>query len=187
MESKRVFVALLFLLFVFYGCLDFSKVSYRGLPITIEHEKGTVRSGVDREGNPWQQEMFHHYGYFEGIMGADGKELDVYYNPDGKSDKIFRVIQLDTLTGKFDEYKIMIGFDTIEDAKQGYLVHYPDGWVGFGGIEEITLEYIKREKALDELTKQAQELGFYDTQLDIANKVMEEDKDVLKELSDEKD
>ena len=39
--------------------------------------------------------------------------------------------------------KIMIGFDTIEDAKQGYLVHYPDEWIGFGGIEEITLEEIK--------------------------------------------
>ena len=143
MEVKRLFVALLFLLFVFYSCLDFSKVSYRGLPITIEYEKGTIRSGVDKEGNPWQQEMFHHYGYFDNTMGADGKELDVYYNPDGKSDKIFRIIQLDTLTGKFDEYKIMIGFDTIENAKQGYLVHYPDEWIGFGGIEEITLEEIK--------------------------------------------
>ena len=153
MEVKRLFVALLFLLFVFYSCLDLGTIYrqfslsggilYHGLPITIEYEKGTIRSGVDREGNPWQQEMFHHYGYFDGIMGFDGKELDVYYNPDGKSDKIFRVIQLDTLTGKFDEYKIMIGFDTIEDAKQGYLVHYPDEWVGFGGIEEITLEEIK--------------------------------------------
>ena len=145
MEVKRVFVTLLFLLFVFYGCLDFSKVSYRGLPITIEYEKGTIRSG-DREGNPWQQEMFHHYGYFEGIMGADGKELDVYYNPDGKSDKIFRIIQLDTLTKEFDEYKIMIGFDTIEDAKQGYLVHYPDEWIGFGGIEEISLKELINER-----------------------------------------
>jgi hypothetical protein len=144
MEVKRVFVTLLFLLFVFYGCLDFNKVSYRGLPITIEYEKGTIRSG-DREGNPWQQEMFHHYGYFEGIMGADGKELDVYYNPDGKSDKIFRIIQLDTLTKEFDEYKIMIGFDTIEDAKQGYLVHYPDEWIGFGGIEEISLKELTNE------------------------------------------
>ena len=145
MEVNRVFVTLLFLLFVFYGCLDFSKVSYRGLPITIEYEKGTIRSGIDREGNPWQQEMFHHYGYFEGIMGADGKELDVYYNPDGKSDKIFRIIQLDTLTKEFDEYKIMIGFDTIEDAKQGYLVHYPDEWISFGGIEEISLKELTND------------------------------------------
>ena len=34
----------------------------------------------------------------------------------------------------------MLGFSTIEDAKQGYLVHYPDGWVGFGGIEEISFK-----------------------------------------------
>ena len=155
MQIKRLFVALLFLLFVFYSCLDLGTIYrqfllsggilYYGLPITIEYEKGTVRSGVDREGNPWQQEMFHHYGYFEGIMGGDGKELDVYYNPDGKSDKIFRVIQLDTLTKEFDEYKIMIGFETIEDAKQGYLVHYPDEWIGFGGIEEISLKELTNE------------------------------------------
>ena len=46
--------------------------------------------------------------------------------------------------------------------------------------------FAERNKTLDELTKQAQELGFYDTQLDIANKVMEEDKEVLKELSDDR-
>ena len=67
--------------------------------------------------------MFHHYGYFEGSMGADGKELDVYCNPDNYSNKIFRIIQLDVLTKDFDEYKIMIGFDNSEDAKQGYLIH----------------------------------------------------------------
>ena len=46
---------------------------------------------------------------------------------------------------EFDEYKIMIGFDTIEDAKQGYLVHYPDEWIGFGGIEEISLKELTNE------------------------------------------
>ena len=113
MQVKRLFVALLFLLFVFYSCLDFTEVSYRGLPITIEYKKGTVRSGIDKEGNPWQQEMFYHYGYFNNILGEDCEELDVYYNPDGKSDKIFRITQLDVLTKEFDEYKIMLGFSTI--------------------------------------------------------------------------
>lgn len=146
MQIKRLFIALLFLLFVFYGCLDFSKVSYRGLPITIEYKKGTVRSGIDKEGNPWQQEMFHHYGYFTNILGEDCEELDVYYNPDSKSDKIFRITQLDVLTKEFDEYKIMLGFSNIEDAKQGYLVHYPDEWIGFGGIEEITFKELTNER-----------------------------------------
>ena len=37
----------------------------------------------------------------------------------------------------------MIGFDNIEDAEQGYLIHYPDDWAGYGGIEEITFEEIR--------------------------------------------
>ena len=134
-------VVLAVAVFLYYNNLQESyKTSFRGLPITIEFRKGDVKSGTDVFGNKWEKVLKHHYGYFDGIMGFDGKELDVYYNPDGKSDKIFRVIQLDTLTGKFDEYKIMIGFDTIEDAKQGYLVHYPDEWIGFVGIEEISLK-----------------------------------------------
>ena len=88
--------------------------------------------------------MFHHYGYFNNILGEDCEELDVYYNPDGKSDKIFRITQLDVLTKEFDEYKIMLGFSNIEDAKQGYLVHYPDGWVGFGGIEQISFKDLSK-------------------------------------------
>jgi hypothetical protein len=87
--------------------------------------------------------MFHHYGYFDGIVGADGKELDVYYNPDSYSSTIFRITQLDVLTKDFDEYKIMIGFDNMEDAKQAYLIHYPKGWAGYGGVEEISFEEIK--------------------------------------------
>ena len=140
---KTIWMTLGLIAATFVSFAESSRFEYVGLPIIIEHPKGSVRSGTDVEGNYWEQEMFHHYGYFDNTMGADGKELDVYYNPDGKSDKIFRIIQLDTLTGKFDEYKIMIGFDTIENAKQGYLVHYPDEWIGFGGIEEITLEEIK--------------------------------------------
>ena len=128
---------------IFVSFTEYSRFEYRGLPITIEHMKGSVRSGTDVEGNYWEQEMFHHYGYFDGIMGADGKELDVYCNPDNYSNKIFRIIQLDALTKDFDEYKIMIGFDNVEDAKQGYLIHYPDDWAGYGGIEEISFEEIK--------------------------------------------
>ena len=136
-------ISLITITAILFVCLDFGKPHYRGLPITIEYKKGTVRSGVDREGNPWSQKMFYHYGYFDNITGADGKALDFYLNPDSRSDKLFRIIQLDILTKKFDEYKIMIGFDNVEDAKQGYLIHYPDDWAGYGGIEEITLEEIK--------------------------------------------
>jgi len=39
-----------------------------------------------------------------------------------------------------------------------------------------------RELAMIELVRQSEEMGFYDTQMSVANKVMEEDKEVLKEL-----
>ena len=42
-----------------------------------------------------------------------------------------------------------------------------------------------RELAMIELVRQSEEMGLYDTQMNIANKVMEKDKDVLKELTNE--
>ena len=125
-----------------YNELD-SKTSFRGLPITIEYRKGDTKSGTDVFGNDWKKTMIHDYGYFDGIMGADGKELDFYMNPDSISDNIFRVTQLNVLTKEFDEYKIMLNFESIGDARVGYLKNYPKDWKGFGGIEEITLEDIK--------------------------------------------
>ena len=126
----------------YYNELD-SKTSFRGLPITIEHRKGDTKSGTDVFGNNWKKTMLHDYGYFDGIMGADGKELDFYMNPDAIADKIFRVTQLNVLTKEFDEYKIMLNFESIDDARVGYLKNYPKDWKGFGGIEGITLEDIK--------------------------------------------
>lgn len=110
------------------------------LKITIENHRGSIRSGIDRKGNPWQQKMFHHYGYFNEIMGKDGNNLDFYLNPDNKQYKIFKITQINELTKEFDEHKIMIGFENIQDALEGYLIHYPKNWQGFGKIEEINFE-----------------------------------------------
>ena len=60
--------------------------------------------------------MLYDYGYFDDIMGADGQELDVYINPDTRTDKIFRITQLNVKTQEFDEYKIMLNFESIDDA-----------------------------------------------------------------------
>ena len=127
-----------------YNELD-SKTNFRGLPITIEYRKGDTKSGTDVFGNDWKKTMIHDYGYFDGIMGADGQELDFYMNPDSISDKIFRITQLNVLTKEFDEYKIMIGFDSADEAKKEYLLHYPDNWQGCGGVKEISLKELTNE------------------------------------------
>ncbi|MDC4801367.1 hypothetical protein NQ814_17690, partial [Acinetobacter baumannii] len=49
-----------------------------GLRIAIENPAGSIRSGKDQEGNLWQVQMKHHYGYIEDTTGADGDELDVF-------------------------------------------------------------------------------------------------------------
>ena len=136
---------ILFTLCIFVGCSAKTSINYNGLPITIEYKKGTVRSGVDREGNDWQQKMFHHYGHFDDIVGADGEKLDVYVNAGVRSNKLFRITQLNVLTKEFDEYKIMVAFKDEEHAKRGYLIHYPDNWEGYGGIEEISFMELVNE------------------------------------------
>ena len=124
---------------------EYHEANFRGLPITVEFRKGEVKSGTDVFGKDWEKVMKHHYGCFDGIMGADGKELDFYMNPNAISDKIFRVTQLNVKTGEFDEYKIMLNFESITDAFTGYLQNYPPDWKGYGGIEEITLKELINE------------------------------------------
>lgn len=143
---------------IVYNKPDSYKANFRGLPITIEFRKGDVRSGTDGFGNYWEKEMKHHYGYFDGIEGADGQELDVYINPDNKflnSSRIFIIEQLDANTGKFDEHKIMLGFDNMFKARGAYLSNMPPKWdrdrftqdgpkkAGIGITAEITLEELK--------------------------------------------
>ena len=43
-----------------------------GLDITIENPKGSVRSGVDADGNPWEVTMNNTYGYIRGTESVDG-------------------------------------------------------------------------------------------------------------------
>ena len=40
----------------FFSFAESSRFEYVGLPIIIEHPKGSVRSGTDVEGNYWEQE-----------------------------------------------------------------------------------------------------------------------------------
>jgi len=118
------------------------------LKIVVEYPRGSIRSGYDRKGIQWHKEMAHDYGYISGYRSDDDEDLDVYVGPYLYSDAIFVVNQLDPHTGEFDEYKVMIGFRTIEEAEAGYRAHYPSYWIGFGSIRFI--EYSKFKTWLEE-------------------------------------
>jgi hypothetical protein len=103
-------------------------VNYQGLDISIENPAGSVRKGVDEHGNEWETELASHYGYIKRTTGKDGDHIDVFIPPDvdPASDKVFVVDQKDTVTGAFDEHKVMLGFASKEEAKQGYLDNYDE-------------------------------------------------------------
>lgn len=108
-----------------------------GFDIAFENPKGSTRSGVDEQGNKWESTMAHHYGDIKGHKGADGDDLDVFVGDKPESEKVFVIDQVNPETGKFDEHKVMMGFDSLAEAHAGYLANYEENWQGLGEISEL--------------------------------------------------
>lgn len=117
-------------------------VSIDGLDIAIENPKGSVRSGTDANGQPWQVVMNSHYGYIKRSEGADGDHVDVFVNTESPiGDKVYIVDQV--IGGKFDEHKVVMGADSEAEARAVYLENYKPGWDGIGAISEVPMEDFK--------------------------------------------
>lgn len=110
-------------------------VSINGFMITIENPKGSYRKGKDKSGKEWKTLMRNDYGYFTRTLGKDGDAVDVFIGPNLNSDKIYPIDQY--IGGEFDETKVMLGFDSKEEAKAAYLSNYEKDWKGFKYITEI--------------------------------------------------
>ena len=96
----------------------------QGLTIGVEFEVGQERFG---------RTMQVMYGYISRHVGEDGDALDCYVGPYFDSSHLFRISQV-TPNGVFDD-KYMLCFDTLDQARQAYLVHIPRD--RFGVIEEV--------------------------------------------------
>ena len=116
-------------------------VSIHGLDITIENPRGSKRSGTDPNGNRWEVELAHHYGYLKRTEGSDGEHIDVFVGPDVDSDSVFIIDQVNA-DGSFDEHKVMIGFKNQKAARDGYLANYQDGWK-VGPTTKMTMDQFK--------------------------------------------
>lgn len=114
----------------------------QGLNISIEQPKGSTRSGKDPDGKKWSVKMNNHYGYIRGTQGKDKDHIDVFIGDSPTSKKVFVVDQVGR-DGSFDEHKVMIGFDTLEEAKAAYLSNYEEGWQGLGAITETSMDGFK--------------------------------------------
>ena len=120
------------------------KVRLHGLDISIENPKGSKRKGVDESGKAWETTMQHHYGDIKTTKGADGDAIDVFIGENTDSEKVFVVDQVNPDTGAFDEAKVMMGFDSVEDATKAYQSNYDKDWKGLGNITETNVDEFKQ-------------------------------------------
>lgn len=118
-------------------------VKINGYDVTIENPKGSVRSGVDRNGQEWSVTMNNTYGYIRGTEGVDGDHIDVFLSDDPTHGDVYVIDQVNE-DGSFDEHKVMYGFKSALAAKRAYLANYSPGWKGLGTITKVSKEEFKK-------------------------------------------
>ena len=116
--------------------------------ITIEQPHGSVRKGTDADGKQWESKMNNTYGYIRGAVGVDGDHIDVFLSNDidgWNGRKVFVVDQYNP-DGSFDEHKVMLGFNDVDEAKSDYLANYESGWENGRRIDVSTVNLEDFEK-----------------------------------------
>lgn len=118
---------------------------FAGLSVNVENPAGTDRVGVDPDGHEWRTKMKYDYGFVYNAEGTDGDSLDVYLGPNQDAEKAYVVHQVDPYDDhKYDEDKVMLGFDDLDSAKKAYLDHY-DRIDFLGDVTEVDFEEFKKE------------------------------------------
>ena len=153
---------------------------YRGIPVVIQWPKGSVRVGEHDDGTPFKTDMKADYGYVpDTVATGDEERLDVYIGPDKESDNVYVIQQLNKSDGELDEYKVMLGFDSLEAAEEMYEYHLgesPDKEMG--DIEEVPFDYLFDRVGVDREETKEQEVDSTRSELDHdETKVADDDND----------
>jgi len=118
---------------------------WQGLTVRIENPRGSVRSGVTKDGQPWSRTLRHIYGHLctkrHGRSDADGDGIDIFVGDHPDSALVGVIDQF--IDGKFDEVKCVIGCLDAADAERVYLANYQKNWDGCGGVTLLTAEQFK--------------------------------------------
>lgn len=125
--------------------------SVAGIPVVIENPRGSQREWRAADGTSGANLMKFHYGYIEGVTGADGDELDCYVGPYPESGAAYVVNQ--GFNGAFDEHKVMLGFPDQRTAEAGYLSNFNAGWPGLMGCVPCSLDQLRWWMANGDLSK----------------------------------
>src|SRR5271157_1007061 len=140
---------------------------YRGIPVVIQWPRGSVRVGKHEDGTPFKTDMKADYGYIpDTVAVGDGERLDVYIGPDKESDNVYIVEQVHKDTGEFNEFKLMLGFDTLEAAEEMYNYHAGEkGDMELGDIREVPFEELFERVGVDQHETKEDEIQNTDTEI----------------------
>lgn len=104
--------------------------TFAGLPVVLDRPKGFVQRKLDDAGKLlWERTYTTDYGYIPSTLGGDSEELDVFLGPDESAPTAFWVVQTDD-EGDFDEYKVILGVTSEEEARGIYTAHVPETYLG---------------------------------------------------------
>lgn len=111
-------------------------VRIAGMDISIENPQGSTRSGTDGNGKPWSIEMKSHYGYIRRTEGSDEEQVDAYIRPGLDPDYSGPIFVVNQTNGskKFDEHKVMIGWEDEKAAREAYNANFTKGWDRIGSV-----------------------------------------------------
>ncbi len=114
-------------------------INFDGVWVFLDRPKGTVEQGVGADGQPWERTFLCNYGFFPDTVGADNEPVDVFVGDDVTSPTAYLVKQV-FQDGSFDEFKVLIGFKSAEEAMRMYFAHVP-AWC-FGGVSELPFSFL---------------------------------------------
>jgi hypothetical protein len=126
-------------------------VKLDGFDISVENPVGSVRSGKDKAGKEWSQEIKADYGYFKGSVGFDKDHVDTFIKPGykGGAQTAYIVNQVKP-DGKFDEHKVVLGAGSEQEAMEIYNSNYEEGWTGGKNVVAMPMgqfkEWVKSEE-----------------------------------------
>lgn len=128
------------------GNYKMGHVSIKGMGISIENPAGSARKYKNEDGTEGKVILKNHYGYFKNTSGngKDGDAVDVFIGPNPEGFERVYVVDQNAKDGSFDESKVMIGFNSKEEAKKAYLSNFSKNWNGFRTITGVSLRLFKK-------------------------------------------
>lgn len=127
------------------------RATLHGMRIAIENPRGTLRKWRAADGTSGANLQKFHYGYFEGVRGADGDELDCYIGPWPEAGMAYVVNQ--HVRGAWDEHKVMLGFPDQRTAEAAYLSNFNAGWPGLNSCIPCSIAQLKWWMANGDLSR----------------------------------